>query len=326
MKAKWWLLLSFVCALSAHADYSGNTDAQRLIDELVEEEGLSRADLETVIESASYQQSIVDAMNRPAEKTLTWGEYQDIFMRENRISGGAEFWRENAEVLQQAELEFGVLAQYIVAIIGVETLYGRITGNYRVVDALATLAFDYPARSTFFRSELKHFLTFTAEHQRDPLMFRGSYAGAMGLGQFMPSSYRSYARDYSGDGFADLWENQADAIWSVANYLRSHGWRRGEPVAESVTLGDGFDISLVTDALRPQYELQSLRQAGLHDSGEAPGSSEVTLLAMQGKQGEEHWLAFQNFYVITRYNISALYALAVFHVADAVEARYEGEG
>lgn len=325
MTAKWVLLVSFFCVCAAHADYSEHSDAQALIDELVAEEGLPRADLEAVLSSASYQQSIVDAMNRPAERVLTWADYRDIFLGENRISGGAEFWRANAEVLEQAEAEFGVPAQYIVAIIGVETLYGRITGSYRVIDALSTLAFDYPARATFFRSELKHFLTFTAEHQRDPLTFKGSYAGAMGLGQFMPSSYRAYARDYTGDGFADLWENQADAIWSVANYLQSHGWRRGEPVAEHVSLEETFDRSLITDELRPQYELGDLRQAGLEDSGVQPSGSEVTLLAMQGDDGEEYWLGYQNFYVITRYNISALYALAVFQVAEAVAERYESE-
>lgn len=313
-------------ALAAQADYSRHEDAQAVIDELVREEGLSRESLETVLSSASYQQSIVDAMNRPAERVLTWADYRNIFMGENRISGGAEFWRNNADVLQQAEDEFGVPARYIVAIIGVETLYGRITGNYRVIDALSTLAFDYPARSTFFRSELKHFLTFTAEHQRDPLTFNGSYAGAMGLGQFMPSSYRNYARDYSGDGFADLWENPADAIWSVANYLQSHGWQRGGLVAEKVSLNDDFNRDLISDELRPQYDLSTLREAGLQDSGQNSGAARATLLAMQGASGEEYWLGFQNFYVITRYNISGLYALAVFQVADAVAERYESEG
>jgi membrane-bound lytic murein transglycosylase B len=326
MNTKWLLLTSLFLGLSAHADYSQHDDAQALINELIAEEGLSRDDLEAVLGSASYQQSIVDAMNRPAERVLTWADYRAIFMGENRISGGAQFWRDNAEVLAQAESEFGVPARYIVAIIGVETLYGRITGNYRVVDALATLAFDYPARATFFRSELKHFLTFTSEHQRDPLTFNGSYAGAMGLGQFMPSSYRNYARDYTGDGFADLWESEADAIWSVANYLQSHGWRRGAPVAEQVTLGEAFDRSLITDELRPQHDLSSLRQAGMQDSGAQPGQADATLLAMQGEAGEEYWLGYQNFYVITRYNISALYALAVFQVAEAVAERYASGG
>lgn len=325
MKLRYALIALCILATDIQADYLQHEDAQALIDELVAEENLSRSDLEAVLQSASYQQSIVDAMNRPAERTLTWGEYRNIFMRDNRIQGGVEFWQQNAEVLQQAEEEFGVPAQYIVAIIGVETLYGQITGNYRVVDALSTLAFDYPARARFFRSELKHFLTFTAEHQRDPLAYKGSYAGAMGYGQFMPSSYRNYARDYSGDGFADLWENQADAIWSVANYLSSHGWRRSELVAEPVTLPAGFDRELITTELRPQQSVQTLRDAGMQDSGLQSGESLAILLSMQGEEGEENWLGFHNFYVITRYNISALYALAVHQVAEAIAESYNNE-
>ena len=323
MKRIWLVCAVLMVFTVVRADYSQHPDAQAVINELVQEEGISRADLEAALRAAGYQQSIVDAMNRPAEKTLTWGEYREIFLRDNRINGGVEFWRANAEVLNAAESEFGVPAEFIVAIIGVETLYGRITGNYRVVDALATLAFDYPARATFFRSELKHFLTFTAEHRRDPLDYTGSYAGAMGYGQFMPSSYRRYARDYTGDGFADLWQSQPDAIWSVANYLHGHGWRRDEPVAEQVVLDEGFDRTLISAELRPQLPLANLRNAGLVDAGLMSGDTQVTLRSMQGTETEEHWLGFHNFYVITRYNISALYALAVFQLAEAIAERYE---
>ena len=206
MKRIWLFCAVLLVALAVRADYSQHPDAQAVINELVQEEGIPRADLEAALAAASYQQSIVDAMNRPAERVLSWGEYRDIFLRDNRIDGGVEFWRANAEVLNVAETEFGVPAEFIVAIIGVETLYGRITGSYRVIDALTTLAFDYPARAPFFRSELKHFLTFTAEHQRDPLDYTGSYAGAMGYGQFMPSSYRHYAVDFDGDDFLATWD------------------------------------------------------------------------------------------------------------------------
>ncbi len=291
------------------------------MDEVASETGIPRTQLEPLLASASYQQSIVDAMSRPAERVLTWGEYREIFLRDNRINGGVEFWQANVEVLAQAELEFGVPAQIIVAIIGVETLYGRITGSYRVIDALSTLAFDYPARAPFFRSELKHFLTFTAQHERNPLDYKGSYAGAMGLGQFMPSSYRRYARDYTGDGFADLWESQADAIWSVANYLAEHGWQRGQPIAQQAAATPDFDRGLIDTELRPTYTLGDFRRAGLAVDASLAESMPAILVAMQGVESEELWLGFDNFYIITRYNISAMYALATYQLSEAILAR-----
>lgn len=318
-----WMCLAILglLALSANADYSDHPDAMKLIEELVEEEGMDAAHIASVLAQAEKRQSIIDAMNRPAEKTLTWGQYRNIFMKDSRIDGGVDFLRENLEVLQQAEAEFGVPEEIIVAIIGVETLYGGNTGSYPVVDALATLAFDYPKRAPFFRSELKHFFILTSEQGQDPLSLKGSYAGAMGLGQFMPSSYRAYAKGYADDGFIDIWQDESDAIWSVANYISAHGWKAGLPVALSVDVADIFDSSVVSTELKPELTINQLVEAGVVVEHLQPGNSLATLMALQGQNGDEYWVGWQNFYVITRYNHSELYAMAVFQLAEAIGER-----
>lgn len=338
-------VVSILCAsffsLSTYADYSTHPDAVKVIQELVDEEGLDPAVIKKVLASAEKRQSIIDAMNRPAERTMTWGRYRNIFMKDARIDGGAEFYRTHADTLRQAEAEFGVPAEVIVAIIGVETLYGGNTGSYPVIDALTTLAFDYPKRAPFFRSELKHFLILTSEQGKDPLLFKGSYAGAMGLGQFMPSSYRAYARSYDDDGFIDIWEDEADAIWSVANYLKAHGWKANKPIARRVAISEDFDSSAVSDDLKPDLSIEQLSAAGVvmpvssslsaFDSEEALGEI-ATLMALnkaqeasdsesEDAQSMEYWIGWQNFYVVTRYNHSHLYAMAVFQLSEAIADR-----
>ena len=226
---------------SAYADYSNNALAQDFIREMAREEGFDAAELQKLFAQVEKKDSIINAMNRPAEKVLTWGEYRKIFLRQARIESGGDFWRRNQQVLNEAESEYGVPAHIIVAIIGVETLYGGNTGSYRVIDALSTLAFDYPARAPFFRSELKEFLILSREQKQSPLILKGSYAGAMGLGQFMPSSYRAYAADYDKDGFIDIWNNESDAIWSVANYLSRHGWQEGQTIAHPAVVASSVD-------------------------------------------------------------------------------------
>lgn len=319
-----WLALCFAAAIASasNADYASHPDAIRVVQELVEEEGLDAAQLTAILAQAEKRQSIIDAMNRPAEKTFTWGRYRNIFLKEPRIESGAEFWAENVEVLQKAEVEFGVPAEVIVAIIGVETLYGGNTGSYPVIDALSTLAFDYPKRSPFFRSELKHFLILTAEQGQDPLDFKGSYAGAMGLGQFMPSSYRAYAKGYEDDGFIDIWSDKSDAIWSVANYLKVHGWKPGEKIAQIVEDGVQIPAEIVSTELKPTLSISELSAAGIDlDVGVLPEGL-ATLMVLEAEDGLEHWIGWQNFYVITRYNHSELYAMAVFQLAQAIRESY----
>ncbi|MEZ5569555.1 MAG: lytic murein transglycosylase B [Halioglobus sp.] len=214
--------------LSCAADnYGDNPAALALVDELVAEEGFDRAQLLSVFAEAERKDSILEAISRPAEKTKAWHEYRAIFLTEQREAEGVEFFLKHRKTLERAERELGVPAEMIVAIIGVETYYGRISGKFRVLDALSTLAFDYPRRSPFFTSELKNYLLLTRDQGFDPTSLMGSYAGAMGYGQFMPSSYREYAIDFDDDGVIDIWNNPVDAIGSVANYFREHGWREG---------------------------------------------------------------------------------------------------
>lgn len=226
------VLVLLCCSVCVRADYSQHPQAQKLIEQLVREHDFSRSDLLAVFHAAEKKQTILEAIARPAEKTKSWAEYRPIFLQPSRIERGVGFWLDNRAALQRAEQTFGVPAEYIVAIIGVETGYGEFTGRYRVIDALSTLAFDYPPRSDFFTKELTHYLLLTRQYRQDPLSHKGSYAGAMGLGQFMPSSYREYAVDFSGDGWPDIWQNRADAIASVANYLQRHGWQAGQWVAQ----------------------------------------------------------------------------------------------
>lgn len=323
MVLKSLLLAILLMPLGVLADYSGNDLAKAFIDEMVAEENFDRTELQELFKQVERKQSIIDAISRPAERTLTWGEYRKIFLKESRIDGGAKFWAENLTALTDAEQKYGIPAEIIVSIIGVETLYGKITGSYRVMDALSTLAFDYPKRAPFFRSELKHFLILAREQDQAPLELKGSYAGAMGLGQFMPSSYRAYAADYDQDGFIDIWANRSDAIWSVANYLEDHGWKSGELIAARAEVSDRYDEGVMNQALKPKLSLGQLAESGVVpviDSLSADASA--TAMALQGTSGEEFWIGLQNFYVITRYNHSKLYAMAVFQLAEEIRKTY----
>jgi membrane-bound lytic murein transglycosylase B len=310
------LLLSFAGPMQA--DYLDREEVQVFIDELVEVENIDREWLEQMFLDAEYSQSVIDAISRPAEKTLAWAEYQKIFLTQSRLESGIEFWRENAFVLDEAEAEFGVPPEIVLAIIGVETLYGRYTGGYRVIDSLSTLAFDYPPRASFFKGELKSLVKLANQHQVDPASLTGSYAGAMGLGQFIPSSYLAYSADYDGDGFADLWSNPADAIWSVANYLSRHGWSRDKAIFTPISVPEGLPENLINQNLKPYAnlsELHDLGVIGLPSSQEPSDSEEYTLMQLTGLGGSEYWVGHHNFYVITRYNHSHLYGMAVAHLA-----------
>jgi membrane-bound lytic murein transglycosylase B len=310
---------------SVFADYTAREDVRAYIHELVAEHGFSEQELLTLFASAERKESIRRAMARPAEKRLKWHEYRAIFLQEPRIRQGLEFWNANAERLTRAESDFGVPPEYVVAIIGVETKYGRVVGSYRVVDALMTLAFDYPeeagrSRADFFRAELTQFLLLAREEGKDPLSLKGSYAGAMGYGQFIPSSYRAYAVDFDADGLRDIWGNEADAIGSVANYFSRHGWRAGEPTVLRVEV-DGPVAALANESLELNHTVGELRALGLVVD-DVDDSAAAALFRMDQEDHAEYWLGLNNFYVITRYNRSRLYALAVHQLAEAIrEAR-----
>ena len=311
-------------SLSAQASYLGHEKASSFVETMVSKHGFEKAYVESLIANAERKQSILDAISRPAEKTKTWGEYRKIFLGETRIKQGKQFMQEHKATLERAEKEFGVPTHIIAAIIGVETRYGRYKGGYRVLDALATLAFDYPPRSKFFTSELEHYLQLVQEQKFDAQAVMGSYAGAMGYGQFISSSYRHYAIDFDGDGVADIVNNPVDAIGSVANYFKKHGWRTGEPVTVRAELTAQTNRDLANQKLKPALSFNELVAAGYTPSYEFnnksfTGSAQATAMILQGEQGEEGWIGFKNFYVITRYNHSKLYAMAVYQLSESIK-------
>jgi len=289
------------------------SDVAMFIDEMVNEHEFDRDELRSSLGNAVVRQSVLDAISKPAEKTLTWAEYRKIFITRERIKAGVAFWHENRETLSRVSSSTGVPEEILVGIIGVETYYGRITGNYRVLDALATLAFNYPPRSSFFRRELQEYLLLVREEGMQATDATGSYAGAMGRPQFMPSSYRAYAIDSTGDGKRDIWNNWADVAGSIANYFNRHGWRPGEQVTSQATLGGSWasPVPQPANTLSPTDTVTSLSQKGVMFATELPDDSKTQLLTYEGSDGIEHWVGFHNFFVITRYNRSVMYAMAV---------------
>jgi len=315
-------LLTLACA-TTHAGYGNEPQVQEFINSMVERHDFKREELQDVLGQAVRRDDILELMSRPAEKRLTWHEYRKIFLTDSRIDGGVEFWKQNADVLARAEQAFGVDPQVVVAIIGVETRYGSNTGRHRVLDALSTLAFDYPPRSEFFTGELEQFLVLAREENIDLLNVTGSYAGAMGYGQFIPSSYRNYAVDFDDNGKRDLWNSKMDIIGSVANYFRVHGWQQGQPVAVRASVsGDDYQ-GLLELGYKPNTVLHAMRHDGVTPMTDMPDDLEAALIAFEQEDGPEYWLGFKNFYVITRYNHSPLYAMAVYQLSEEIRTAYE---
>jgi membrane-bound lytic murein transglycosylase B len=311
-------LLVLVSAPAVQAIDVDRPEVKKFIDQMVEKSDYDRASLNAILSDAKTQQTIIDAISRPAEKSKEWYEYRAIFITKERIKAGAAFWREHEQALSRISDETGVSREILVGIIGVETYYGRITGNYRVIDALSTLAFDYPPRSKFFSRELQEFLLLVLEEDMDAADATGSYAGAMGRPQFMPSSFRAYAVDGSDDGKRDIWNNWDDVIGSVANYFVRHHWHRGEDVVAQATLGDQWHGDMPERSLKPKATVESLSRQGVMFSTDQPAESKAQLLNLQGKKDEQYWVGFHNFFVITRYNTSIMYALAVHQLGQEI--------
>lgn len=316
------ICLLFTGPLAA-ADES-HPGAEEFVQRVAGEHDLDPEYVREMLAEARFEQSIIDAITRPAEGK-PWHAYRPIFLDAPRIDGGVEFWRANAELLAEVEERFGVAREVVVAIVGVETRFGMITGNYRVLDALATLGFYYPRRSEFFSSELGHYLRLAHEEDLPITDVKGSYAGAMGLGQFMPSSYREYAVDFDGSGRRDLWRSLPDVLGSVANYLAAHGWEVGGPLARPVA--DMPDDLGADFGRNPRYTVGELRDAGVEfDDTGLDSDRPADVLALEGAEGPEHWLVLNNFYVLTRYNRSPLYAMAVTQLAEEIRARRAANG
>ncbi|QXP85243.1 lytic murein transglycosylase B [Methylococcus sp. Mc7] len=324
MRLRYALFLSSMLAGGAGAEgIAQRPEVVAFIQDMKVRHRFDPAMLERLFAGVEIQEGILAAMARPAE-AKPWYQYRKLFVTEARILGGVEFWRQHAETLSQVQRRYGVPAETIVAIVGVETLYGRNTGGFRVIDALATLAFAYPRRADFFRSELEQFLLLCREEGLDAAALKGSYAGAMGWPQFMPSSFRNYATDLDGDGRRDIWSNPADAIGSIGNYFARFGWRTGEEVAVRATAREGDYAPYLGKDLKPASTLAELRRLGIEPELPLPDASPVKLLRFELEAGPEYWLGLENFFVISRYNHSALYSMAVYQLGRAIATRKGG--
>ena len=309
-------LAVFAAAAPALAFDIKRPEARSFIETMTRDHGFEQAKLEALLKHAETKQPILDAISRPAERVVPWHEYRDRFLTEKRINEGADFWLAHGEKLKQ--ISDPQLADVVVGILGVETSYGRITGRYKVLDALVTLGFDYPPRGPFFLGELQEFLLLSREEKVDPATVLGSYAGAMGAAQFISSSYRKWAVDGDGDGHRDLWHSWDDVVGSVANYLIENGWVNGQPVAVAATLNDP-DLSRFDAKLALNETVQSLRDKGVKFETELPPDTPAMLVVGQGKDGPLYRVGFNNFYVITRYNRSPMYAMAVHDLGEAIQ-------
>lgn len=305
-------LLLLIPSCAGAEDFPG---LSRFMDEMAEKHHFDRDELAQTFRHVQRRQAVIDAISRPA--TLKpWPEYRDGFVNPQRVSGGLAFWQTYADALQRAERQYGVPQEVIVALIGVETRYGLNAGKFSTLDALATLAFDYPRRGAYFRSELEQYLLLVREQGLDIGAVQGSYAGALGIPQFMPGSYRKYAVDFDGDGKADLLHDPVDAIGSVANYLQQYGWSRDGAVALRGKLADAVYAGSVASGARP---LSAWAAAGIVPAAPSPENGPARLVDFTVPDGKEFWLAFGNFDVITKYNNSDYYAMTVFLLAQALK-------
>lgn len=320
--ARWLCAVGLCVSAPAFADYSQHPQAAAFIDEMVKQHGFKREEIQQWLSRAERQQSVLDAIARPAEKAKPWKDYRKLFVTNDRIQQGVAFWRDHAAALARAERTTGVPAAIIVSIIGVETRYGRNTGNYRVLDALTTLGFDYPPRAEFFRTQLVEFFLMAREQKMTPDRVMGSYAGAMGFGQFMPSSYRKYAVDFDGDGEADIVNNIDDAIGSVGNYLKGYGWQRGGAIVVKAQVREPLPDGVLREVLEPLTTLAEYKSKAIFSLTPLPDTTKAALFMLEGESGNEYWLALNNFYMITRYNRSQMYSMAVVQLSDEISAQW----
>lgn len=307
----WW----FLAAAPVHGSNEEHPGADAFAERLSETQDLDADWVRGMLAQAQYKPEIIDAITRPAE-ARPWHAYRPIFLKPDRIEQGVAFWTTHRELLERVESTYGVPIEIVLAIIGVETRFGRITGNHRVLDALVTLGFYYPRRGAFFSRELEEFFRLSREESLPLDEVTGSYAGAMGIGQFIPSSYRAYSVDFDASGDRDLWRSLPDALGSVANYLAVHGWSADQPPAlparAEQPLAEDFPI-------QPEHTLAELAALGLDfDAGTLAPDTAATVIELEGIDGSEYWIGLNNFYVITRYNRSPLYAMAVHQLADEI--------
>jgi membrane-bound lytic murein transglycosylase B len=304
-------------------DYSNRADVNAFVEKFARNSEYSEEELVALFSGVKKQAHLFDLLNRPAEKELEWYQYRPIFIKQKRIDLGVKFWRDNQQLLSEVSVKTGVPEQIIVAIVGVETYYGIYKGKDPVLDSLVTLAFDYPKRASFFTRELEQFLLLVKEQNLNAGELKGSYAGAMGMPQFIASSYRSYAVDFDGDGQVNLFDSIADITASVANYFVKHGWRAKEAVAGPLTVQEINSLEKLMPGVKPSYKWSDLAQSGLQSKVEIAPDTVVALVRLEQKNHSEYWVGMKNFYVITRYNHSELYAMAVYQLSLLIKARME---
>ena len=297
-------------------------ELRAFINEMARKHGFDHTQLEQAFGRAEFRAQIVELMERASEPK-PWKDYRAIFINQAKIEAGEQFWSQNEGSLKLASEKYGVPEEIVSAVIGIETHYGRNTGRFKVLEALATLAFDYPRRARLFRTQLEHYLLLAREESLPLTTSLGSYAGAMGIAQFMPGSYRRYAIDFDNDGKRDLLGNMSDAIGSVANYLTAHGWQRDAPVAARAAVAEGATKTFETSKLSTRYPLETLRKLGITLEGAYPVGLKAIPVTLKNKHSKEYWLGFENFYVITRYNHSTYYAMAVHQLSLALRAHHE---
>jgi membrane-bound lytic murein transglycosylase B len=307
----------------ATGDYQGRADVAAFVERMAAESSYEEAELVELFGAVEKQAHLFEKLDRPAEKELEWYQYRRIFIKDKRIDRGVDFWQKHRQLLDEVSEKTGVPAEIIVAIIGVETFYGVYRGKDPVFDSLVTLAFDYPRRAKFFSRELEQFLLLAKEQGFEARALRGSYAGAMGMPQFISSSYRSYAVDFDGDGQVNLFDSIADITGSVANYFVRHGWQRDGRVARPLVAIEDNSIDQLEEGVKPIYKWLDLKQSGLVSDFEIDDQAPVALIRLQQSNHPEYWAGFENFYVITRYNHSELYAMAVYQLAKLIRNKYK---
>ncbi len=321
------LLLMLPSALLAveipGGDYQGRADVGAFVERMARETSYTEQELVDLFSEVKKQEHLFALLDRPAEKELDWYQYRGIFIKDKRISRGVEFWRKHRDLLSRVSEKTGVPPEIIVAIIGVETFYGIYKGKDPVFDSLVTLAFDYPRRAKFFAAELEHFLLLTKEQGFEARALRGSYAGAMGMPQFISSSYRNYAIDFDEDGKTNLFDSIPDIAGSVANYFVKHGWQRDAAVARPLIAVENNSVDTLEPGMKPAYAWSDLKQNGLASRFTIADETQVALVRLQQRDHPEYWAGFQNFYVITRYNRSEMYAMAVYQLAKLISHEYK---
>jgi membrane-bound lytic murein transglycosylase B len=326
---RWFLFLfcAYItgCATTYHGyvSYAQRPEVRQFIQQMAVKHHFNPQKLTQLFDQVQTNQKILNTMNTPSEG-LPWYRYQKLFVTKARAQSGATFWQQHETTLTAAEQRYGVDSAIMLAILGVETNYGHIQGTYPVIDALSTLAFDYPPRANYFRGELEQFLLLTREAPFDPLAVQGSYAGAIGAPQFMPSSYRTYAIDHNSKGYSDLMNNYGDVIYSIANYFKGHGWEAGQPIAvRARVVGQGYLAMLGEKMKSKPFTLAQLQSFGIYPVSAEPKQEKACLLALKGENGPEFWLVFHNFDVILKYNASPRYAMAVYQLGSWIRTIHQ---